>query len=106
MTRRRMIAGTMMAIVAGVRSLKAHPNFRIIGTITQATATAIAVKQTKDGRIIRMDMDGESRVTRDKVPVNRSELKAGRYVVVDACGETLDDLLVMEIRLVPTPTKQ
>jgi hypothetical protein len=103
MTRRGMIAGMVTALFVPVASLRAHPNYRIIGTIEKVTAKTIVVKQTRDGRVIAMDMDNESRVTRDKKDVSRSVLKAGLSVVVDACGDSLEDLLVMEIRLVPAP---
>ena len=104
MTRRRMMTSLLTALFVPVASLRAHPNYRIIGTIESVTTKTIAVKQTRDGRIIAMEMDNESRVTRDKKDVSRTALKPGLSVVVDACGDSLEDLLVMEIRLVPAPS--
>ena len=101
MTRRSILAGIVSALVVPARRLHAHPNYRIIGTLEKVTAKRIDVKQTRDGRMIGMDMDNESRVTRDKKEVSRTVLKPGLSVVVDACGDSLDDLLVMEVRLVP-----
>ena len=105
MTRRRILAATIAALLFRTRGLRAHPNYRIIGTLEKVTAKRIDVKQTRDGRIIGMDMDGESRVTREKKDVSRALLKPGLSVVVDACGDSLEDLLVMEVRLVPAPSK-
>ena len=59
----------------------------------------------KDGKVITMDWTEKSKVTRDKKPVPRTEIKAGANVVVDAHGDGLDDLEVVELRLVPAPAK-
>ena len=83
----------------------AHDDYRIIGTITRVTATALDVKQTKDGKTIAMKTDSATLVTRDKKKVERAELKTGLNVVVDARGDSLEDLVVLEVRLVPPPAK-
>ena len=105
MTRRSLLAAIVAALLVPARRLRAHPNYRIIGTLEKVTAKRIDVKQTRDGRIIGMDLDNESRVTRDRKDVGRALLKPGLNVVVDACGDSLEDLLVMEIRLVPASGK-
>lgn len=45
---------------------------RIIGTVAKTTATTIAVKQTKDGKIISMKTDANTIVTRDKKKIARA----------------------------------
>jgi hypothetical protein len=85
--------------------LSAHKTYRIIGTITKVSKTALAVKQAKTGNVITMKMDGSSAATRDKKDVPLSELKVGLSVVVDACGDSLKDLLVEEVRIVPSVVK-
>jgi hypothetical protein len=42
-------------------------------------------------------------VTRDKKPVERTELKTGAHVVVNARGDSLEDLVAVDVRLVPAP---
>ena len=105
MTRRMMVVG-LLAALAFATAAGAHEDFRIVGTVVRASATKLDVKQTKDGKTIAMRMNGESLVTRDKVKVALAELKPGLHVVVDATGDSLDDLLVLEVRLVPPPTKR
>ena len=99
-------AGFLLALLVTVAPLSAHENYRVIGTITKVTAEKLDVKQTKDGKIISMFMDGKTRVTRDKKKAPLAAVKAGASVVVDAHGDTLDDLDVVEIRLVPHPAKK
>lgn len=94
-----------LAIAPG-SSVAAHDEFRIIGTVTKITATSLDVRQTKDSQVISMKMDKESIVTRDKKTVGRTELTTGASVVVDALGDTIKDLLVLEVRLVPAPAKK
>jgi hypothetical protein len=93
----------MLVVLATSAVVSAHANYRIIGTVMRVTPTRLDVKQTKDGAIISMEMDEESIVTRDKKKLSRAVLKVGLHVVVDACGDSLKDLVVMEVKLVPPP---
>ncbi len=106
MTRRLMMAGVLVALIAGVARVAAHDDYRVIGTIVKVSAKSLDVKQTKDGKTIAMAMDEATLVTRDKKTIGAKELKAGLNVVVDARGDSLEDLLVVEVRIVPLPTKK
>jgi hypothetical protein len=93
-------------VMLGSAALRAHDNYRIIGTVTKVTATELTVKQTKDGKTITMDFTEKTVVTRDKKTVQRSEIKNGASVVVDAHGDSLEFLEVVAVRIVPAPAKK
>lgn len=78
----------------------AHENFRIIGTLTKHQGVMIEVK-SRDAKTTAIKLDKQTEITRDKKKVDPSELKPGLSVVVDAYGDTEDDLLALEIRIVP-----
>jgi len=103
---RRMIGFTLLSVlmtVAAAPLSAAHDEFRIIGTVTKISSTEIAVKQ-KDGKVVEMDINKQTKFTRDKKPVKASEVKVGGSVVVDALGDSILDLTVLEVRLVPAIT--
>lgn len=104
-----MVRRTILALAIGMclaaPGIEAHDEYRILGTVVRVAAPTLEVKQTKDGNIIAMTMDSATIVTRDKKKVALSELKAGQHVVVDARGDTLEDLTVLEVRLVSPPSK-
>ncbi len=103
---RRMIGLTLIAVVMTMTQAPlsaAHDEYRIIGTVTKVSATEIAVKQ-KDGKIVEMDMNKQTKFTRDKKPVALKDVKVGGSVVVDALGDSILDLTVLEVRLVPAIT--
>jgi hypothetical protein len=102
---RRLMLVTLAALTVSLAPALAHDDYRIIGTITRVTATTLDVKQAKDGRTIAMKTDAATLVTRDKKKVERAELRAGLNVVVDARGDSLEDLVILEVRLVPPPAK-
>ena len=104
MTRRLMVVAVLAVLALGATTVTAHDDYRIIGIVEKVTAKTLDVKQTKDGKIISMQMNGETIVTRDKKKVDRAELKTGLSVVVDAWGDSLNDLQVLEVRLVPKPS--
>jgi hypothetical protein len=97
------IAALCALVLTAAVTLSAHDEYRIIGTVTKLTASTLTVKQTKDGKVFKMKTDANTLVTRDKKKVARSEIKTGGHVVVDALGDTIEDLLVLEVRLVPAP---
>lgn len=106
MTSRLMILGVLAALAMGAAPAGAHDDYRIIGTIAKVTAKTLDVKQTKDGKTISMRTDEATLVTRDKKKVSATELRNGLNVVVDARGDSLEDLVVLEIRVVPPATKK
>lgn len=103
MTRRIMIAVGIVGMMLSVAPAWAHDDYRIIGTVLKVSGGKLDVKQTKDGKTISMKTDAATLVTRDKKKVSSAELKTGTNVVVDARGDSLQDLVVLEVRIVPAP---
>lgn len=93
---------SMAMLVFSAAEVFAHDEFRIIGTVTKRQETAIDVK-TKEGKTISIALNKQTLISRDKKKVDSTELKTGRYVVVDALGDSEADLLALEVRLVPAP---
>ena len=86
--------------------LSAHDEYRIIGTIFQVSGKTLDVTQRSDGQTMSMKMDAATLVTRDGKKVDVKELRKGLSVVVDARGDSLQDLEVLEVRIVPPPSKK
>ena len=105
MIRPTVVLAFALLLLAPSPALRAHDNYRIIGTVAQVTKDALDVKQTKDGKIVRMMFVEKSTVTRDKKKVPVSDLKPGTHVVVDARGDSLLELDIVEVRIVPPPKK-
>ena len=78
----------------------AHENFRIIGTLTKHQGAMIEVK-SRDAKTTAIKLDKQTEITRDKKKVDPTELQPGLSVVVDAYGDSEEDLLALEIRIVP-----
>jgi lipopolysaccharide export system protein LptA len=100
----RILIAAAIVVVLGATIARAHDEYRIIGTITGAEARQIQVKD-RQGKTFSMKVDQGTLVMRDNKKVERAELKAGRFVVVDALGDSLDDLLAVEVRIVPALPK-
>jgi hypothetical protein len=99
---RRFIAFVMVAtwLAASTSGVLAHEEFRVIGTISKQQPSMISVK-TREGKIAAIRLDKQTAISRDKKKVTAAELKTGVTVVVDAYGDSEDDLLALEIRIVP-----
>jgi hypothetical protein len=90
-----------LAIVIGAGTgLPAHENFRVIGTLERFETATIAVKKTT-GATVSIRIDQQTVVQQNNKKVDTSALAVGQSVVVDAYGDSEDDALAIEIRIVP-----
>jgi hypothetical protein len=103
MTRRHLIGIAIVAMLWNVSPAWAHDDYRIIGTVLKIAAKTLDVKQTSDGQTISMRTDAATIITLDNKKVGRDELQPGTHVVVDARGDSVRDLVVLEVRIVPPP---
>ena len=97
----RISAALLIAAICACATLSAHDRYRIIGTVTKITAGEITVRQAKDNSLVEMDHDKKTKVTRDGKAAKITDVKVGSTVVIDALGDSILDLVVLEIRLVP-----
>jgi len=99
MTQRIMMLAVVVMVALGTGHAFAHDEFRIIGTIAAMKDAQLEVK-SREGKMVTMKVDGETLVYRDNKKVGAIELKAGRHVVVDALGDSMADLLAVEVRII------
>ena len=100
MIRRRTTLVVVMMLVVGASHVWAHDDFRIIGTLTRYVDTKIEVKN-RQGKTVSIRLDKQTAISRDNKKVTVSELRVGQSLVIDAYGDTEDDSLAIEIRIVP-----
>ena len=95
-----MCALVTILVTGAAPPLRAHDDFRIIGTLMKRESSKIELKN-KEGKTISIRLDKQTAISRDKKKVAPSELRVGQSLVVDAYGDTEDDSLALEIRIVP-----
>jgi len=88
------------ALAIGSNGAFGHEEFRVIGTLTKHENSMIEVA-SRDGSTRLIKLDKQTIVTKDSVDVDAEALQAGVTVVIDAYGDSLEDLLALEIRIVP-----
>ncbi|MBM3818323.1 MAG: hypothetical protein FJW14_04770 [Acidimicrobiia bacterium] len=100
MTRRAALVSALMLLAAGAGVVRAHEEFRIIGTLMKHADSRIQVK-SRTGKTVSIRLDKQTAISRDKKKVDAAALRAGQSLVVDSYGDTEDDSLAIEIRIVP-----
>ena len=101
MIRRLTVLCFVLVLAGGAVPLSAHDEFRIIGTLTKHQDSTIEVKKNNTGKTVPLRLDKQTAITQDKKKVDRTALRVGQSLVVDAYGDTEDDSLALEIRIVP-----
>jgi len=100
MTQRMMMSVIGVALIAGAAQALAHDHFRVIGTLTKHQDSRLEVKN-REGKTTAIKLDKQTVITQDKKKVGATELKVGQTLVVNAYGDSGDELLALEIRIVP-----
>src|SRR5215203_4484677 len=101
MTRRYQVLSLLaLLLTSSVVTSWAHDDFRVVGVVTKATSTAVDVKNN-EGKSFSIKTNKQTTVTRENKKVGASEVKAGTNVVIDARGDSEQDLLAVDIRIVP-----
>ena len=98
--RQVQIIAVVAMLALGSVPASAHDEFRIIGTVARYENSTLQVKN-REGKTLSVRLDKQTVITRDKKKVTPTELKTGLSVVVDAYGDTEEDSLALEIRIVP-----
>ena len=98
----RISALLTMVAVLGVMAVpaRAHDQYHIVGVITKRQPMTIVVKP-KGPIVSTVGLDQHTVVVRNDKQVNVSDLKVGLTVVVDALGDTPEDMVAVFIRIVP-----
>ena len=100
MIRRWTALFVMLLFVGGAIRLAAHDDFRIIGTLERHQNSTIAVKKNT-GTTVSIRLDKQTAISQNNKKVDATALRVGQSLVVDAFGDTEDDSLAVEIRIVP-----
>lgn len=100
MIRRLTALFVMLMFVGGAVRLAAHDEFRIIGTLERHQNSTIAVKKNT-GKTVSIRLDKQTVISQNNKKVDAAALKVGQSLVVDAYGDTEEDSLAVEIRIVP-----
>ena len=94
----RMVLAAGM-LVAGTTALEAHDQYHIVGVITARQPMMIVVKP-KGPIASTVGLDEHTVVVRNDKQVKLADLKVGLTVVVDALGDTPEDMMAVFIRIV------
>ena len=100
MNRRVAVTLTVLMLAGGMAHLRAHDDFRIIGTLTKHQDSKIEIKR-RTGKTVAVRLDKQTVISRDEKKVDATALKVGQSLVVDAYGDTENDSLAVEIKIVP-----
>lgn len=100
MIRRLTVLFVALVLAGGSVRLAAHDEFRIIGTLERHQNSTIAVKKNT-GKSVSIRLDKQTAISQNNKKVDATALKVGQSLVVDAYGDTEEDSLALEIRIVP-----
>jgi hypothetical protein len=98
MTRRVFVLAALLVFAA--THLCAHEKFRIVGTVTKLEAEKLAVKD-KNGKVFSIARTKYTTYMRDKKKVSAKDLREGSSVVVEATGDSHEDMVAETVTIVP-----
>jgi hypothetical protein len=78
----------------------AHVPMRVVGVVMSREKDQITVK-TSEGKTVSIYIPKDTKVTGDNKPVDPTQVKIKATVVIDGIGDSEEDLVAFEVRLVP-----
>lgn len=101
MTRTRIVLTTLaLAILITSAAVFAHPNHKIMGTVTMAAADHVMIK-TKDGKVHTVKVVKTTKVTREKKPMKAEDIPVGARVVATTVSDEDLTAKTIEVGIVP-----
>jgi len=79
----------------------AHEDFRLVGVVTKASSTSLSIRAKGAKADNAVKLDRQTAIMRDGKKVTVAALKEGQAAVIDATGDTMADLLAIEVQIVP-----
>lgn len=76
----------------------AHDEVPVTGQVTAVTAKSIQVR-IKDGRLVNLEVDGNTRVTRDGKRLGAKDVKVGQTVKALGFGDSAADLVAIDVTI-------
>ncbi len=99
-TRLALIATALVVLVAGSTAF-AHPNHKVMGTVTMAAADHVMIK-TKDGKEHTVKVVKTTKVTREKKAMKAKDIPVGARVVATTVSDEDMTAKTIEVGVVTT----
>ena len=102
---RRAFVSALACVALPAASAFAHEghDHKLLGTITEITATRMLVRATQDGAVSTVAIVATTKITRGKTKIAASDLKVGDRVVVNI-GNGKAPLTAKAVQTGPAPT--
>lgn len=90
----------LVAALLGPLPAAAHDEIAVTGQVTAVTAKTIQVR-VKDGRLITMETDGNTRVMMAGKRLAAKDVKVGQSVRALGFGDKITDLVAIDVTIQP-----
>lgn len=103
--RKLLIPLTAVALLAFAAPAAAHDEMELTGQVTAVTAKSIQLKM-KDGKTVNLEVDGNTRVMLAGKRVTAKDVKVGQSVKALGFGDSLNDLVAIDVTITPAAAKK
>jgi len=95
-----MMGAAVLAVLVGTGAVLAHPNHKILGTVSTVAAQQLIVKD-REGREHTITLVKTTKVTRNRKPIKVSDIPARARVVVTVVSDEDFTAKTIEVGIVP-----
>ncbi|MFN9926712.1 MAG: hypothetical protein ACK53I_07215 [Phenylobacterium sp.] len=90
------------AALLGTMPAAAHDEMSVAGQVTAVTAKSIQLR-IKDGRVITLDVDANTRVMMAGKRLAPKDVKVGQSIKALGIGDKVTDLVAIDVTIQPAP---
>ena len=102
---RKLLASIVtLALLSMAAPAAAHDEMEVAGQVTAVTAKTFQLR-TKDGKVVTLEVDGNTRVMSAGKRVAPKDVKVGQSVKALGFGDSLADLVAIDVTINPPAKK-
>lgn len=98
--RKHLLSFAAVAALIGAAPAVAHDEISVAGQVTAVTAKTLQVRM-KDGKVVKLEVDGNTRVKMAGKPLSLKDLKVGQSIKALGFGDSLADLVAIDVIIDP-----
>ena len=103
--RKLLVPLTAAALLALAAPALAHDEMTVSGQVTAVTSKTVQVR-TKEGKVLTLGMDANTRVVVAGKRVSSRDLKVGQAIKALGFGDSLEDLVAIDVTINPPAARK
>ncbi len=103
--RQLLLSLAALLVLLAAAPATAHDEMSVTGQVTALTAKTVQLRM-KDGKVVTMEIDSNTRVKMAGKTLSRQDLRVGQSVKALGFGDSMADLVAIDVNIQPAVSRK